>query len=281
MFKVLLERKILMNKFRKCTALLLMLLIMSGFCLAGCSQKASTEKTPTAQALKYQGQSLLVHSGAGLSQAMDEMGQAFAAKTGAKVNFNYAACAQLLNQMATAKQGDVFVGGSISDGDTAIQKGFTDKYVAIAYHIPAIAVPKGNPAGITSLADMAKPGMKLILGDEQTNAIGKKGAMIFTKNNLTDSINKNVVSRAATVNEIVTQIGMKQGDAGLVFEDNGVDAKDIEIISIPEAQNSIDKVPVCVLKFTQNADLAQAFVDFITSDEGKAIMVKHGFKTIN
>ena len=168
----------------------------------------------------------------------------------------------------------------LGDMDIAKQKGFADKYVEVAYHIPAIAVPKGNPAGITSLADLAKPGVKLILGDEKANAIGKKGAMIFEKNKLQAGIEKNVVARAATVNEIVTQIGMKQGDAGLIFEDNGFDAKDIEIISIPQEQNAIDKVPVCVLSFTKNAELAQAFVDFVKSDEGKAIFVKHGFKTI-
>ena len=67
---------------------------------------------------------------------------------------------------------------------------------------------------------------------------------------------------------------------GLVFEDNGVDAKDIEVISIPQEQNAIDKVPVCVLSFTKNPELAQAFVDFVKSDEGRAIFVKHGFKTI-
>lgn len=52
------------------------------------------------------------------------------------------------------------------------------------------------------------------------------------------------------------------------------------VISIPQEQNAIDKVPACVLSFTKNAELAQAFVDFVKSAEGSAIFVKHGFKTI-
>ncbi len=274
-----------MNNMKRWTVLLMAFLMVSALCLAGCGKQASKvesnniEKTEQVQALKYQGQSLMVHSGAGLSKAMDEMGQAFEKNYGAKVNFNYAGCAQLLSQMEINKQGDVFVGGSLNDMEIAQQKGFTDKYVEVAYHIPAIAVPKGNPAGITGLADLAKPGVKLILGDEKANAIGKKGAKIFEKNQLT-GIEKNVVARAATVNEIVTQIGMKQGDAGLIFEDNGFGAKDIEVIAIPKEQNAIDKVPVCVLRFAQKAELAQAFVDFVSSKEGKAIFVKHGFKVI-
>jgi len=274
-----------MNNMKRWTVLLMAFLMVSALCLAGCGKQANNvesnniKKTEPVQALKYQGQSLMVHSGAGLSKAMDEMGQTFEKNYGAKVNFNYAGCAQLLSQMEINKQGDVFVGGSLNDMEIAQQKGFTDKYVEVAYHIPAIAVPKGNPAGITGLADLAKPGVKLILGDEKANAIGKKGAKIFEKNKLT-GIEKNVVARAATVNEIVTQIGMKQGDAGLIFEDNGFGAKDIEVIAIPKEQNAIDKVPVCVLSFTKKAELAQAFVDFVNSKEGKAIFVKHGFKVI-
>lgn len=262
----------------------LMILVL-GLALTGCGNKGTVNSVDTSnndpkQALNYQGKTLIVHSGAGLSKAMDDIGQAFEKKYGATVNFNYAGCAQVLGQMEINKKGDVFVGGSLNDADIALQKGFTDKYVEVVYHIPAIAVPKGNPAGITSLADMAKPGVKLILGDTQSNAIGKKGEKIFAKNNLAEAINANVVARDATVNEIVTHIGLKQGDAGLIWEDNGYEATDIEVISIPEDQNIIEKVPVCVLNFTDNKELAQVFADFVSSDEGKAIFVKHGFKAI-
>lgn len=263
----------------------LILLMICVFVFAGCGKQANVESNNTGgndtnATLKYEGKSLMVYSGAGLCKAMDEIGQAFEQKYGAKVNFNYAGCAQLLGQMEINKTGDAFVGGSINDAKIALEKGFTDKYIETVYHIPAIAVPKGNPAQITCLADMAKSGVKLVLGDDKSNAIGKKGAKIFAKNKLEEDIANNVVARDATVNEIVTHIAAKQGDAGLIWEDNGINAKDIELISIPEEQNIIEKVPVCVLNFTENQELAQAFVDFVSSEEGKAIFVKHGFKAI-
>lgn len=274
-----------MKKIRKWTVLLVAILLMAVCSLAGCGEQNAVNpenaaKTEVAKTLKYEGQSLMVHSGAGLSKAMDEMGQTFEEKYGAKVNFNYAGCAQLLGQMEINKKGDVFVGGSLNDMKIAQEKGFTDKYVEVVYHVPAIAVPKGNPASITGLADLAKPGVKLVLGDEKSNAIGKKGAKIFAKNNLQEGIAKNVVARDATVNEIVTHIAMKQGDAGLIWEDNGFEAKDIEVISIPKDQNIIETVPVCVLSFTEKQELAQAFADFVSSEEGKAIFINHGFKAI-
>ncbi len=275
---------ITMKKLRKLFIVPLMILVLL-LVFTGCSNKSASESTDTGkndteQTLKYEGETLMVHSGAGLSKVMNEIGQAFEEKYGAKVNYNYAGSAQLLGQMEITKTGDVFVGGSLNDADIARQKGFADTYEEVVYHIPAIAVPKGNPAGIASLDDMAKPGIKLVLGDTKSNAIGKKGEKIFAKNNLAEAINANVVARDATVNEIVTHIGLKQGDAGLIWEDNGSGATDIEVISIPEDQNVIDKVPVCVLNFTEHKELAQAFTDFISSEEGVAIFARHGFKEI-
>ncbi|MDD2372971.1 MAG: molybdate ABC transporter substrate-binding protein [Syntrophomonadaceae bacterium] len=275
-----------MKKIRLYTVLLIAVFLMSVFSLTGCSKSGDTDNnvpkkdTEQKQTLQYEGQTLLVYSGAGLSKAMDEMGQAFEQKYGAKINYNYAGCAQLLGQMEINKTGDVFVGGSLNDMKIAKEKGFADKYYEVVYHIPAIAVPKGNPAGISELADLAKPGVKLVLGDAKSNAIGKKGEKIFTQNGLTEGIAKNVVARDATVNEIVTHIAMKQGDAGLVWEDNGAANKDIEIITIPKEQNIIDTVPVCVLSFTEKQELAQVFVDFINSQEGREIFANHGFKPI-
>jgi len=261
---------------------ILILMLATIFALTGCGNANAGDNASSepAQVLPYQGETLMVHSGAGLSKAMDEIGQAFEKEYGATVNFNYAGCGQLLGQMEINKTGDIFVGASQNDMEIAQEKGFADQYVEIAYHIPAIGVPKGNPAQITCLTDLAKPGIKLILGDEETNAIGKKGATIFAKNHMEAEIAANVIARDATVNEIVTHLSMKQGDAGLIWEDNGVEAKDIEIIAIPEEQNVIDKASVCILNFSANQELAQAFIDFTSSEDGKAILVKHGFKTI-
>lgn len=246
--------------------------------LIGCS--GDNDKAEEAQKLQFQGESLLVYSGAGLSKAMDEIGQVFEETYGATVLLNYGGCAQLLGQMEINKTGDVFVGASKNDADIALEKAFTNECVEVVYHIPAIAVPKDNPAGITSLEDMSKPGVKLILGDSLSNAIGKKGDKIYEKNGILEEITANVVARSATVNEIVTQLGLKQGDAGLVWADNGIGATDIKVIEIPEDQNIVDKVPACVLNFTEKEELSQAFVDFLISEEGKAIFVKHGFLVI-
>jgi molybdate transport system substrate-binding protein len=270
-----------MKRLRRFTLWMVIVCLMAALLAVGGCGKGETDADKTGKNgkdIKQEDKSLMVYSGAGLRKPMDQIGEAFEKKTGVKINFNYAGCAQLLGQMELTKEGDIFVGGSLNDMEIAQQKEFTKEYHKVVYHIPAIGVPKGNPAGITCLADMAKPGVKLVLGDAQSNAIGKKGEKIFAKNKL--DVEKNVVARDATVNEIVTHLAMKQGDAGLIWEDNGFGAKDIEIIIIPEEQNVIDVVPVCCLSFTKQPDLAQQFVDFVISKEGIAIFEKNGFKPV-
>lgn len=240
-----------MKRLRRFTLWMVIVCLMAALLAVGGCGKGETDADKTGKNgkdIKQEDKSLMVYSGAGLRKPMDQIGEAFEKKTGVKINFNYAGCAQLLGQMELTKEGDVFVGGSLNDMEIAQQKEFTKEYHKVVYHIPAIGVPKGNPAGITCLADMAKPGVKLVLGDAQSNAIGKKGEKIFAKNKL--DVEKNVVARDATVNEIVTHLAMKQGDAGLIWEDNGFGAKDIEIIIIPEEQNMIS--PGCRLPFSAN-----------------------------
>lgn len=262
-------------------ALVLIVMLVT---LVGCGNQASSEKSKDAdenkQPVVQSEQSLLVYSGAGLSKPMTEIGQVFEKQTGVKITYNFAGSAQLLSQMELSQEGDAFIPGDVVDMEKAQKKGFVSEYQKVVYHIPVIGVPKGNPAQITALSDLAKPGVKVIIGDEKACAIGKLAVKIFTKNNLWPDVEKNVVVRDATVNEVVLHTAMKQGDASIITEDNAINAKDIDIIPIPEEQNLIEIVPIGALSFSKDKELAQKFVDFVASEQGKAIYKKHGFKPV-
>jgi len=245
--------------------------------IIGCAQKTVPSSS---QEVAKEAKSILVYSGAGLSKPMTEIGKVFESKTGIKVNYNFAGSAQLLSQMELSKEGDVFIPGDLVDMDKAKEKGFATDYKKVVYHIPVIGVPKGNPAQIAELSDLAKPGVKLVIGDEKSCAIGKLAVNIFKKNNLWPAVEKNIVAKDATVNEVVTHTAMKQADASIITEDNGINSKDIEMIAIPESQNLIETVPVGALTFSKQAEAAKQFVEFVASAEGKAIFKNMGFKPV-
>ena len=265
-------------KFRK-SIMLSVILAAAALSLAGCSQENSaSEEQPGGQPAK----SLVVYSGAGLRKPMDEIARVFKENTGTEISYNYAGSAQLLSQMELSGEGDVFIPGDTIDMDRAVEKGFAEpNYRKVAYHIPVIGVPEGNPAGITRLEDLARPGLKVIIGDEKANAIGKLAVKIFQKNNLWEDVQQNIVARDATVNEVVTHTVMKQCDASIVTEDNAVNVKDMEYIQIPAEQNEIETIPIGVLTFSQHPDAAKQFADFVSSSEGREIFLEYGFKPVD
>ncbi len=221
--------------------------------------------------------SLLVYCGAGMRKPMDELGSLFFEEYGIPINYNYAGSNTLLSQMELTRKGDVYMPGATYYFDLAREKGLTDYEQLIAYHVPVIAVPKGNPAGITSLSDLAKPGVTVILGDSKAAAIGKMANKILEKNGIYDTVANNTIARGATVNELVVYTSMKQADASIIWEDLVVNSEKIDIVEIPSEQNVIKIIPIGTLTFSEQKDAATKFVDFVASPEGKAIFEKHGF----
>jgi len=224
-------------------------------------------------------ESIMVYSGAGMRKPMDEIGLAFQEKYGTEVKYNYAGSNALLSQMELIEEGDAYMPGATMYIEIAAEKGFVDYQQLVAYHIPIITVPKGNPANITCLEDLAKTGVKLVWGDPQVAAIGKTGKKILENNGLYDKAWANVVATLPTMNEVMFQIAMGQADASINWWDTVKAVKDIEVIEIPKEQNDIKIIPIGVLTFSKNPETAENFVDFCASDEGKAIFEKHGFIT--
>ncbi len=257
---------------------------------AGCITKETHVHTPTQvttvsptslqTAAPTGTSSLMVYSGAGVRKPMDEIGTLFEQKYGVAVNYNYAGSNMLLSQMELTQEGDVYMPGATMYIDKAKEKGFVDYEQNVSYHIPVIAVPEGNPANITCLEDLAKPGVKVVLGDPKSCAIGKLGNKILEKSGIYDAADVNVIARSATVNELVVYTCMGIADASIIWKASLIETEnESDIIEIPREQNSIKIIPLGTLTFSENKDNANKFVDFVASAEGKAIFEKQGFTT--
>ena len=247
--------------------MILLMILVCSVITPGCIDDTQ-EQTP---------ESLLVYCGAGMRKPMDEIGSLFEEECGVSVNYNYAGSNTLLAQMELTQRGDVYMPGATYYFDCARDKGLTDYEQLIAYHVPVIAVPGGNPANITSLDDLTKPEVEVILGDPKAAAIGKLGDKILEKNGIYDVVDSNVIARGATVNELIIYISMKQADASIIWEDLVVYSDKMEVVAIPVGQNIIKIVPIGTLTASEQNVTATKFVDFVASPEGKAIFEKHGF----
>lgn len=244
---------------------------------AGCTVQSptttDTNATPGASDV-----SLFVYSGAGLKKPMNEIGKAFTEKTGINVEYNFAGAGALVSQMELSRKGDVFVSGGTPDYRIARDKGLVGEPGYVAYHVPIIAFQKGNPKNITSVDDLARPGLKLALGGVESTAIGKAGDILFEKHGIRDAVEENVVLRAPTINEVVIAMEMGTADAALLTLDS-INPETMDTIDLVQEDSLTLIVPIGPTTFTTQPDAARQFVAFVTSDEGKAFFAKHGFPT--
>jgi molybdate transport system substrate-binding protein len=221
---------------------------------------------------------LLIYSGAGLKKPMQAMGSAFTNKTGIPVVFNFQGSGTLLTQMDITHKGDIFVPGGTADFQNAQKKDLVGEPWFLAYHVPMIAVRKGNPLNITTIEDFAQPGLKLGLGDIKATAIGAAGDKLFRELGIDADVEKNVVMRAATINELVTALEAGTIDASLLTRDQ-INEKSMDAIALKDVNAYVLIVPIGVTTFSKQPEKAQKFVDFANSDEGKAFFKKFGFPT--
>ena len=257
--------------------LIVCLLVAAGCTSTSSSATGSGQSAAVTTPAASQG-SILVYAGAGLKAPLDEIGPLFTEKTGIAVQYNYGGAGTLVSQMNLTKKGDVFMPGSTTEFKTAKSQGLVNESKLVAYHVPVIAVQKGNPKNITTLADFARPGLKVALGDANATAIGKASTKMFAALNISAAVEKNVVSRTPTINELTVIMQTGQADAAVLTLDQ-YDAKTMDMITIPLSQNVVLITPIGATTFSKNTDAANQFVSFVASDDGKAIFAKHGFVT--
>jgi molybdate transport system substrate-binding protein len=224
---------------------------------------------------------LSVFSAAGAKPAMDEICQKFEAQTGIKVKINYAGAGEALSQMMLSKSGDVYVAPEQSFMESAKEKKVIDPQTIriLAYMIPVIAVKKGNPKNITTLADLATSGIRVAIARPETTLTGKYALEIFQKAGLAEPIEKNIISQAARPDHLVSMLILDQVDAGIVWHFYPTLAPDkIEIVYLPPQQiTGVGKMQIALSVFGKDSRSAQKLLDFATSAEGKPIFQKHGY----
>jgi len=214
---------------------------------------------------------------------MEEAAAAFEKETGIKVYLNFGGSGAMLSQIELSKSGDLYIPGSPDYIIKAEKKDVIDTATVkeIAYLIPVIAVQHGNPKNIQSLADLARPGIAVGIGNPTAVCVGLYAIEIFDYNNLLADISKNIVVNAESCEKTATLISLKSVDAIIgwdVFHD--WDPENIDVVYIPEEQlPRIAYIPGAITKFTADKDSARKFLDFLVSKEGQQIFQKWGYIT--
>jgi molybdate transport system substrate-binding protein len=228
--------------------------------------------------------SLIIIAGAASKPPLEEVAKAFEKKTGTKVELVFGGSGFVLSQMILTKKGDIYFPGSSDYMELAKNKGavLPETEKKVVYLVPAINVQKGNPKNIKSLKDLAKPGIKIAIANPEGVCVGLYAVEIIEKK-LTeqekDALRKNIINYTESCEKTAAVVSLKAVDAVIGWEVfQHWDPKRIETIPLKSSEIiRIGYIPIAISKFSKNKRLAQSFIDFVLSKEGKGIFKKYNY----
>lgn len=246
--------------------------LAAGACATG---PASTPKPTTSKnttATDTLSGSITVFGAASLTGTFTELAEKFMAEhNGVTVATSFAGSSDLVTQITAGAPADVFASADTKNMDKVTD--LVNAPVNFASNVLEIAVPPGNPASITSFADLAKPGVKTVVCAPQvpcgtaTVAVEKASGVTLAP-----------VSEENSVTDVLGKVSSGEADAGLVYVTDIKGAgSSVKGISFAESSQAVNTYPIAVIKASSNAKVASAFVDFVTGEAGRAVLKAAGF----
>jgi molybdate transport system substrate-binding protein len=182
----------------------------------------------------------------------------------------------LAAQIQLGAPADVFASANTALPLQLFQKGLCTQPVVFTRNALVLILPKSNPAGIQSVYDLQKPGVKLDVAAVGV-PVGSYTRQILKNMALTSVLN-NVVSNETDVREVLAKVALGEADAGFVYS---TDAKtvpgQVTVLKLPAWAQPKVQYGICVVKSSPNAVAAQAFVKKVLSKAGQTKLLAAGF----
>jgi molybdate transport system substrate-binding protein len=215
-----------------------------------------------------------VFAAASLQDAFTALGTQFeAANSGTKVVFSFGPSSGLAEQIGQGAPADVFASASTSTMDEVVSGGDAADPTDFVANTMQIAVPPDNPAGITAVTDLGKKDVKVAVCQADVPC-GTAALEVFENAGFTVT----PVTEELDVKATLAKVRLGEVDAGVVYVTDVLAAGDaVQGIEIPADVNASTTYPIATLTGSEHQDTAQAFVDYVLSPDGAAVLTDAGF----
>ncbi|MDX2162260.1 MAG: molybdate ABC transporter substrate-binding protein [bacterium] len=233
---------------------------------------------------------LIVFAAASLTDAFQEIAEAFSATPageGLRIAFNFAGSSDLAAQLSEGAPADVFASANARQMAAAAEAGrIAGEPVIFAQNRLVIIVPADNPGGITTLRDLANAGRQIIIAGEGVpvrdyteTMLERMAADTAYGAAFVEGFRANVVSEEENVRQVAAKIALGEGDAGVVYVSDITQEITDQVmrIDVPDAFNTIAQYPIAVTTEGAQPEAAAAFMAFVLSPEGQAILERYNF----
>jgi molybdate transport system substrate-binding protein len=247
------------------------------FAPAGCGGGAGGGGTAAQPGGEAQGGTLTVFAAASLTGTFGDLEKKFeAANPGTDVVFNFAGSSALAQQINQGAPADVFASADQNNMTKVTDAGNAQGQPEVfATNTLQIAVAPQNPKGVASLQDLTGPDLRTVVCAPQVPC-----GSATEKVEQAANVDISSVSEEQDVKAVLQKVTTGNADAGLVYRtDVTAAAGQAQGVDFPQAADAVNDYPITVLKNTQNAELAQKWVDFVNGEQGRQVLTAAGFGT--
>ncbi len=261
------------------------LLIVAALAVAGCTGTAETQPSDEQT-------TLTVFTAASLTGAFTDLGKAYEAQNpDVKIDLVFDGSQALRTQIEQGASPDVFVSANVKHMTALQDAGFMDNDTVELFleNSMAVIVPVDNRANITTLADLAQPGVKIVIGTKDV-PFGSYTRQVLDKManssaygpEYKEAVMGNVISEETAVSSVVPKLTLGEADAAFVYKSDIKQEYRDELIriDIPAEYNVVAQYPLGILAESQQKDAAAAFITFVRGPDGSAILTEYGFDPI-
>lgn len=245
--------------------------------LTGCTSGTTSPAISGAAGSPAQSGTLTVYAAASLKDTFTKIASKFeAAHPGTTVTLNFAGSSDLVTQITQGAPADVFASADTNNMAKLSAADLIDGEPSnFATNVLEIAVPPSNPASVTSFADLANPGVKVVVCAPQVPC----GAATETVEKATGTT-LTPVSEESSVTDVLGKVTSGEADAGLVYVTDVKTAGDkVKGIPFDESDQAVNTYPIATVADSANKELAQDFITMVTGSEGRKVLSDAGFGT--
>ena len=241
-------------------------------CLLACGSKSPSSSPPPPPRISG---SIVVFAAASLKSAFSQLGERFKTENpGGGVEFEFGGSSELATQLTQGATADVFASADTAQMDAVTRAGLLAATPTnFASNTLVIVTSQGNPKSVGSFADLAKPGLSVVICQKPVPC----GSATRRVEDST-KVRLNPVSEELNVTDVLNKVTSGQADAGLVYvtDVRGAGNK-VTTVNFSEAAGAVNVYPIGVLKKAPKPAMAQKFVALVTSDAGQQILAQSGF----
>lgn len=223
---------------------------------------------------------LLVSAAASLKEALEEIKPIYQqGKPGTTVNFNFGASGALQQQIEQGAPADIFISAAKRQVDALESKRLLlpETRTILARNRLVLVVPR-NVTGVTSFFNLKDAKIKKIaIGEPRSVPAGQYGEQVLQKLKLLPDVKSKLVY-ANNVRQVLASVESGNADAGLVYATDAKISNQVKVVvAADEKYHSQIIYPLAVLKSSKSPDAAKDFVQFLSSNQAKAVLKKYGF----